>query len=146
MKRKLDLQHTWEFEDVIDGVPVFLRLDSKGRLLLAGGSIVGEDADYERRVELAVTRARERVQKARVKASSAMAAAKSAQKRVSATANEWLANAHKEHPEYGRDKLTQHARRLAAKARVALDKRNEITEERARLFLKRQRKARTVEK
>lgn len=130
-----------------EGVPVRVYLDDRGRPLRASavrGIERPDDPEHVRAVKLAVSLAFERAlyapKEVQRKRSSAKAAAESAKKRASAIADEWLAKAHKQYPHFGRDKLTEHARRLAAKAEIALDKRGEITEERARLFLERKRK------
>jgi hypothetical protein len=133
---------------IVAGLPVSVRFDDDGRVLSASAGIERPgDLDHERAVALAAAMAfdaavlaEKRVQR---KDDSAQAAAASAQARAQASkehwANKWLAQAHAAHPDYGKGRLAQHARRLAAtdKDHPVEDpaKRDEISEQRARQFL-----------
>jgi hypothetical protein len=100
--------------------------------------IARQQADIQATQDLQATR------QAKLKRDSVNAAAKSAEKRAKASAkhwtNKWFKRAHAEHPGYGRARLAQHARRVAADAGVSLKKRDQITDDRARQFLERKRK------
>jgi len=139
----------------IAGIAVRVTLDEDGRPLFATAAQWG---DEDLRLALAVQRVFDRTEHAakstQRKRNSSHAAAQSAQTRAKASAdhwtNQWLALAHDAHPKYGKDKLAQRARSLAALGFIDPDgtrhvvedqkKRDEITVERARQFLERKRK------
>jgi len=143
----------------VAGIAIRLDFDRDGRPL--GATHVDRPGDDQGLVELAVQKAFETAmhafQATQHKRSSVVAAAVSAHKRAKASADHWtnafFERAHAAHPNYGKDRLAQLARSLAAKKddeavkankphhRIPAEKRAEITVERARQFLERKRNA-----
>jgi hypothetical protein len=145
---KNDGKKTQAREVLVAGVPVRVYFDGEGRPLSATALLNNaEDREHERTVALAATialdAARRAAKKKQRNGSSAGAAAESAKSRAKRArkhwTNDWFAKALAADPKLGRTRLAQQARRLAAAAGIELDKRNEITDDRARQFLNRQR-------
>jgi hypothetical protein len=148
VKKKHNLEKATKVLDVISaGVPVRMRLDSDGRPLSASAGYNAGDPYHERFVELAVKAAHNAAshaaQRTKSTADAAAASAQSAKMRAKRSedhwSNEWFGKAHQAHPKFGKARLARSARQLAAAARIELDKRDEITEDRAQQFLNRQR-------
>jgi len=147
MTKKHNLEkETTALQVISTGVRVRIRVDGDGRPLYSIPVYDPEDPQDERFVELAVKAAHNAASAAAQhklrKDSSAGAADQSAKNRRKDVeehwTNEWLGNAYREDPTRGRTRLAQRARRLASDAGIELDKREQITDERARQFLSRQ--------
>ena len=140
-KKELALDSISWRKGIVAGVAVRVCFDGNGKPLgahYAGIEPLG-DREHEGQVAVAVAHAVECAAAEARRVQKKEAAALSAKKRAAQKhpTNKWFVRAHREHPEFGRDKLVQEARRLAAQAGITLKKRNDITEQRARQFLER---------
>jgi hypothetical protein len=150
-RRKNEVDHRAEAgvkaEVLEEGVRVLVRLDEQGRPIAAiGPACWSRGGDAERISKLARNAAISRLQieahQKRKQAHDANRIAESTKtKRKKARdhwSHEWLESAHNKYPDYGADSLVQEARKLVALNKPEFDKskRDEITEYRAKEYLK----------
>ena len=142
MKKPLDLENTRVLELRVAGKPVSVRLDAAGKVLsTSAGCWLGGDDERITGLTLEVARAAVLRQVAQARhAARTEASTRTKRKRAAKFwGNDWLAAAHRKNSAHGAARLALAARQMIAwngREKPDYKKRHEITEYRARQFLK----------